>query len=119
MLDNPQNIAEVLATPPKGDVVAEEYAIFNDPKHFEPLFASGQIHPMLREKLLEEPLWFSPVAGAAKRFMLWTNDQRSLSGDFVTHGFAVLRRRTVTTTPWEDVTGADLDAIDEGRRANG
>lgn len=108
------------ADPPKNATVVEDtYGVFNDPEFFDPKFDSGEIHPALREKILEEPLWASTVAGAAKRFMLWTNEEREKHGLHHENGFTILRVQTVTRTPYRDVKGAELDAIDEGRRPNG
>src|SRR5688572_3380012 len=120
-MDIPVELSAVLAADPPKDatVVQEFYGVFNDAEFLEPRFASGEIHPMLRDKILDEPLFTSPVAGAAKRFMLWTNDQRAIHGNFLKEGWAVLQKQTVTTTPWTKVEGQELDDIDEGRKPNG
>lgn len=115
-MDTPVELAAVLAS--AVPEVVEEWGVWNDPEFFEPRFASGEIHPALREKLLGEPLWTSPLPGPAKRFMMWTNDQRSLQGTFVKEGFAVLRMRTITPSSWRTVEGTELAGIDEGRRAS-
>lgn len=102
-----------------GTVTETEYAVFNDPDFLEPRFASGELHQDLREPLLDNPLWVGPTDSAAKRFMLFQNDQRAMNGKFTEYGFTVLRKRSLTRTPWVRVEGAELDAIDEGRRAYG
>jgi hypothetical protein len=94
------------------------YGIFNDPEFFEPRFASGEIHPHLREKILDEPLWTSDVAGAAKRFMLYNNEIRARQGTLHLDGMLILREQVVLRHPWRDIKDAELDAIDEGRRAS-
>jgi hypothetical protein len=100
-------------------VLIEEWAVFNDPDFLGPRFERGEIHPALREKLLEEPLFMAAIPGSAKRFMLWTNEQRRLGGKLALEGEAILRTRTITQPPFRTVTGEELDAIDEGRRPNG
>lgn len=93
------------------------YGIFNDPAFLEPMFAEGKLHLVLREKLLDEALWTTPDASAAKRYMLWTNEQRTELGTIRQFGATILRTRTLT--PWRSLQGAETDAIDEGRRAYG
>lgn len=103
-------------------VVEEVWAVFNDPALFEPRFASGQLHPMLREQLLETPLFSSSLPGAAKRFMNWTNTERAEKGGpdaIARDGYAILRHQTITRSAWRTVEGAELDAIEDGRRPNG
>lgn len=97
----------------------EVWAVYNDPDFMEPRFASGEVHPGLRELILETPLYTSPIPGPAKRYMLWTNENRAQSGAFVKEGFAILRTQTVTRTPFRTVTGQELEEIDAGRRPNG
>ena len=101
--------------------VIEEWGVFNDPDFLEPRFASGEIHPLLREKLLEEPLWTSELPGPAKRFQQYFNNERLSDGRYVHEGLAVLRMRTTTRTKWRTVTerSPEWDDIDDGRRANG
>jgi len=109
-------------TPPEGDespAVRGEWAVFNDPDFLGPRFDRGEIHPALREKLLEEPMHILDVEGTGKRVMLHINEQRRLYGKLATEGPAILRSRTVTTTPWRTIEGEELEAIDEGRRPNG
>lgn len=110
---------QMLTVNDDGSMTETEYAVFNDPEILEPMFASGQIHEGLRDKLLEEPLWVGTTDGAAKRFMNYQNDQRAANGQFVTYGFTKLRKRTLTRTPWQPVEGAELDDIDDGRRPYG
>lgn len=116
------NVANPIRTVIKDAVqaVPEEemlYGVFNDPEVLEPMFASGRLHPFLREKLLEEPLWTSPLPGPAKRFMKWTNEQRAMN-PVNNMGQAVLREQRIVRTPWRTIEGTELEAINDGRRAN-
>lgn len=93
------------------------YGIFNDPEFFEPRFADGTLHPALREIILKDPLWSTPSAPAAKRYMLWTNESRDAEGKTEREGHAILRERTLT--PWRTISKSELEEIDEGRRPTG
>lgn len=105
---------------PETGIVSEElWGVYNDPDFFNPRFDSGELHPVLRGKILDEPLYTSPIPGPAKRFMLWTNENRAKEGSFTVEGWAILRMQEVTRTPFRTVTGAELAIIDEGRRPNG
>ena len=119
-MDVPTDLSAILASgPPQDQVTTEElWIVVNDEEFLEPRFASGEIHPLLREKIME-PMYFSPIPGPAKRYMLWTNEGRANSGAFIKEGWAVLKVQTVARTPFRTVTGAELEEIDEGRRPNG
>lgn len=97
----------------------EVWAVYNDADFMEPRFASGEVHPGLRDLILGSPLYTSPIPGPAKRYMLWTNENRAQSGAFIKEGWAILRVQTVTRTPFRTVAGTELEEIDEGRRPNG
>lgn len=114
-MDTPVELSAVLAAP----AVQEEWGIFNDPEYLEPRFASGEIHPLLREEILEKPLWVSPIPGPAKRFQKYHNEQRIESGNNFREGLLILRMRTIVQNPWRDVKGNEWEEIDDGRRANG
>ena len=113
MADIIAELASLTATGAEGEII---YGIFNDPVHMEPLFANGMIHPNLRQPILDDPLWSTPSAPAAKRFMLHTNEERVREGKTEMYGNTILRERTLS--PWRDIKGAELEAIDEGRRPN-
>lgn len=100
-------------------VVTEEWGVYNDPDFLGPRFDSGEIHPALREEILEKPLYTSPIPGSAKRFLLWTNENRAKHGKLATEGAAILQMHTITRTARRTVTGQELEDIDEGRRPNG
>lgn len=103
-------------------VVDITYGVFNDPAYFEPRFARGEIHPLLREQILEKPMFESALPGPAKRFMNWANTQRLEEGgpDRVARdGYVILREQRVIKEPWRTIEGAELEAIDDGRRPNG
>lgn len=102
-----------------GAETAEEWSVWNDPDFFNPRFASGEVHPALKDKILGEPLYVSAIPGSAKRYLLWTNELRRENGKVAVEGEAILRMRLVTRGARNRVQGAELDAIDEGRRANG
>jgi hypothetical protein len=99
--------------------VREEWAVFNDPAFLGPRFERGEIHPALREKLLEEPMHVLDVEGTGKRVMLWINETRAQHGKLATEGPAILRHRTVTTSSWRTIEGEELEGIDAGRRPHG
>jgi hypothetical protein len=99
--------------------VREEWAIFNDPEFLLPRFERGEIHPAMKEILLDNPLHVLDVAGTGKRVLLWINETRAQHGKMSTEGAAILRHRTVTTSSWRTVEGEELEMIDEGRRAHG
>lgn len=109
-----QVIEEIATALKEGDTI---YGIFNDPAFFEPKFQSGELHPVLRENILDTPLYTTPGASEAKRYMTWQNEQRASEGTVQKYGNTILRTRDLT--PWRDVKGAELEAIDDGRRANG
>lgn len=97
----------------------EEWSVWNNPKFFNPRFEDGTIHPALKDKILGEPLYTSPVPGSAKRYLLWTNEQRRINGKLAVEGEAILRMRVLKASVRREVTGPELDEIDEGRRPNG
>lgn len=97
----------------------EEWSVWNDPDFFNPRFASGEVHPALKDKILGEPLYVSEIPGSAKRYMLWANELRREHGKVAVEGETILRFRTLIRGARTRVQGPELDAIDEGRRANG
>lgn len=104
------------------DEVIEEWGVFNDPAYFEPRFADGQLHGLLREQLLETPLFQAPLPGPAKRFAEWTNRERFERGGpdrIAQDGLVVVRTRTITKTAWRTISGVEYEQIDDGRRPNG
>lgn len=120
-MDTPVELASVLSAPPpleQGETI-EEWGVFNDPAVLGPRFDSGEIHPQLREELLETPLWTSPIAGAAKRYQEYHNRQRAESGNFLKEGWLILRTRTITRSGWRKIEKDEWDEIDNGKRANG
>lgn len=102
-----------------GAETTEEWSVWNDPEFFNPRFASGEVHPALKDKILGEPLYVSEIPGSAKRYLLWTNELRRENGKVAVEGEAILRRRELSKSVRTRVQGQELDAIDEGRRANG
>lgn len=105
--------------PVEPPLVQELWGIFNDPQFFEPRFADGTIHPMLREKLLEEPLWTSDMPGPAKRFVEWQNRDRTEQGRIEREGPVILRVQEVIRKPWRTVTGQEYNDINDGRAPSG
>lgn len=99
--------------------VVEEWAVFNDPAFWEPKFASGEVHPELRENILERPLWSTELPGAAKRYQQYYNDQRKEFGQLATAGPVILRVQRITKEPWRTVEGQEWEDIDDGRKPNG
>jgi hypothetical protein len=108
------------STPPAdAGEVRQEWAVFNDPEFLLPRFERDEIHPAMKEILLDNPLHVLDVEGTGKRVLLWVNEQRAQHGKLATEGPAILRHRTVTTSPWRTIEGEELEMIDEGRRAHG
>jgi len=104
------------------DVIEDMYGVFNDPVFFEPRFASGELHPLLRTRLLDEPLYTNSLPGPAKRHMNWLNTQRLENGGpdrIAREGYVILRHQRITRTAWRTVQGQELEDVDDGRRANG
>lgn len=99
--------------------VRQEWAVFNDPAFLLPRFERGEIHPALREKLLDEPLHVLAVEGTGARVTKWINETRQQHGKLATEGPAILRTRTVTTSAWRTIEGQEFEDIDDGRRPNG
>lgn len=97
----------------------EEWSVWNDPDFFNPRFASGEVHPALKDKILGEPLYVSEIPGSAKRYMLWANELRREHGKTAVEGEVILRTRVLQRSARRKVEGPELDGIDEGRRANG
>lgn len=98
----------------------EIYGAFNDPAFFEPRFASGELHPVLRQKLLDEPLFTSATPGPAARYVKLFNYERSKDpAKHAIEGDLVLRVQHVTRTQWHTLTPAEMGEIDDGRRAYG
>lgn len=116
----PAELQELLkATPPAGVNVTETwYAVFNDPERIQ-----EQVDLGLPEELadkLREPLHQTQAVAAAKRYLLWTNENRDANPELLARsGYALLRTQDVTVTPWRTIEGDELAAIDEGRRAYG
>lgn len=104
---------EVKLEPIPKVVVEVEYAVFNDPEVWEPLFASGALHVSQRFQL-DEPLFTSASLWTAYRWQRLHDEERAEQAKVDTYGHLVLRKRTVTRTPWTTVT---YDEVDEVRRA--
>lgn len=94
------------------------YGVFNDENRIDELVQSGVMHAGIAEKM-KEPLFLSEVAGEAKREQNRLNHYRFQNPTDSLLGPTELREQTVTRTPWDAVTGADWDEIDDGTRANG
>lgn len=114
MTANPERV-QMQTTPPV-HYITTEYVVVNDPAVIDAFIRNdGSPIPEALKELLKEPLFVNELPGPAKRFQLWTNElepTREL-------GPVILCTRTVSRTPYRTITGAEWDAIDEGRRANG
>ena len=111
------NAAQTLK--PGEAVTSQEWGVFNDPDFWKPKFDAGEIHADLREKIIDEPLFTSPIPGPAKRYQEYYNKQREEFNQVETAGYTVLRVQTVTREPWRTVSGQEWDDIDDGKRPNG
>lgn len=105
----------------RNPVVREEsYGAFNDPAYFEPRFASGELHPDLRENLLDKPLWASPIPGPCMRYVAFYNDERRKDpAQHAVIGDMIMKVQVVERQPWRVVTETEKESIDDGRRAYG
>lgn len=119
-MDDLQQLLSANNRPAEGvPVVEEEWGVFNDPDFFEPKFAKGEVDENLRELILDRPLWTSPIPGPAKRYQQYFNDQRRDFGQLPTAGPVILRVQKIVREPWRTVTGAEYDAIDDGKAPSG
>ena len=118
-METPIELAEVMASPSPYETKTETwYAVFNDPAKIDAQVALGMPEDLADK--LREPLHQTLSASAAKRYLLWTNENRDKpewAANLAASGYAILRRQDVTTTPWETIEGEELENIDEGRRA--
>ena len=87
-----------------------EYAVFNDPEFWEPLFASGEL-PESQRFQLDDPLYNGLSLWSAHRYRQTRNAERGEQGKLDVYGPVVIRTRTVSTTPWRDVTYEEIDAL--------
>jgi hypothetical protein len=104
-----------------GEAVEETWGVFNDEEHFEQRLKNGTIHPAMREKLVGEPLWTSPIPGPAKRYQQYFNEQREKEGLIPMAGYTVLKVQRRTVRPWRTIAQDTQEwaDIDDGRRPNG
>lgn len=86
----------------------EQYGAFNDPSVWEPKFAAGEIPAQMRF-VVDEPLQTGTLWTVA-RYARLANEDRARSNLLDVNGPVVVKRRVVTTTPWEEVS---LDAVEE------
>lgn len=118
-METPIELAEVMASPSPDETKTETwYAVFNDPAKIDAQVALGMPEDLADK--LREPLHQTLSPAAAKRYWMWTNENRDEHPELLAQsGYALLKKQNVTTTPWVTVEGAELAAIDEGRRAYG
>lgn len=116
----PAELQELLNVTPPADanVTQTWYAVFNDPERIQEQVDLGMPEDLADK--LREPLHQTLAPGAAKRYLLWTNENRDTNPELLARsGYALLRTQDVTTTPWRTIEGDELANIDEGRRAYG
>lgn len=119
-IQTPVELSEVLSTSPSQDETRTEtwYAVFNDPTRIDAAVAAGMPEELADK--LREPLHQSLSRAAAKRYWMWTNENRDEHPELLAQsGHALFKKQDVTTTPWALVTDDEIDEIDEGRRAYG
>lgn len=92
------------------DKVEVEYAVFNDPEYWEPLFTSGELHESQRFQL-DKPLHTGVSLWSVYRFAALRNEERAEQDKAGKYGLLKVRKRTVTETPWEDVTYEEIDEV--------
>lgn len=92
------------------DKVEVEYAVFNDPEYWEPLFASGELDESQRFQL-DNPLHTGLSLWGVYRFASLRNQERAEQNKAGKYGMLVVRKRTVTTSSWADVTPEEVDDV--------
>lgn len=119
-MDTPIELAQVLANSPSPAETRTEtwYGVFNDEDRIAAAVAKGMPEDLADK--LREPLHQSLSPAAAKRYWMWTNENRDEHPELLAQsGYALLKKQNVTTTPWAAVTNEEIEEIDEGRRAYG
>lgn len=89
-----------------------EYAVFNDPEFWEPLFASGEI-PASERYQLDQPLHTGTSLWLVYRWTALNNEARADHGKADKYGMLIIKKRVVVETTWE---GTSAEEIDEVRR---
>lgn len=102
--------AAVIAALSSPDAVVEVlYGVFNDPDVYEPRFASGDLHPSLRQVILETPLYTDKSLRQATGHQRLVNEERRALGRVARDGRAVLRRQVIISSAWETVHVEDQE----------
>jgi hypothetical protein len=91
------------------DVVTVDYAVFNDPEFWEPLYASGELGEDMRQ-MLDEPMHTTGNLRSAVKFADLRNEERARQSKMDKYGPVKVRTQRVTKSPWEDVSYDDIDA---------
>jgi hypothetical protein len=91
------------------DVVTVDYAVFNDPEFWEPLYASGEIAADMRQ-MLDEPMHVTGNLRSAVKFADLRNQERAQQGKMDRYGPVKVRTQQITKSPWKDVSYDDIDA---------
>ena len=90
-----------------------EYAVFNDPDYWNPLFESGEIAETQRFQI-EQALYTSLSLWHAYRYAMTANADRAKQDKAGKYGLLLVRKRTVVETPWTNVTYEEIDDVRRG-----
>ena len=93
-----------------GVEVYTEFGAFNDPDAWKPLFESGEL-PASQRFQLDDPMHTSRSLRSVVRFADLRNQERAVQGKMDKYGRVIVRSRTVTEQPWEDVSFDDIDSV--------
>lgn len=87
-----------------------EYAVFNDPEFWEPLYANREMPESLRN-ILDEPLHAGLSLAEAKRKRDFYNMERAELQTVEKYGMVIIMKRQVLETHWMTVTYEELDEV--------
>ena len=90
-------------------VVTVDYAVFNDPEFWEPLYASGELAADVRQ-MLDDPMYVTGNLRSAVMFADLRNAERAQQGKMDRYGPVKVRTQQITKSPWRDVSYDDIDA---------
>lgn len=104
------DVSTTLPFAPNGSYeVTTDYAVFNDPEFWEPLYASGELGADMRQ-MLDEPMYVTGNLRSAVTFADLRNHERAQQNKMDKYGPVKVRTQQITKSPWEDVSYDDIDA---------
>jgi hypothetical protein len=76
------------------------YGVFNDPRVWEPKFASGELPEVLREPLLNTPLYEDDQVSRVLAQARLMNDDRRRFGQLDAEGMVLVKRQVTLRSKW-------------------